>query len=88
MVNEVAFAKVPVPFDVQLTPALFVADDPVVMFTAPELEQVFIAVPAAAVGAAVMVSVLVDVALEQVPLPVTVNVRVLDPAVISAALGV
>jgi hypothetical protein len=35
-----------------------------------------------------MVSVLVDVALEQVPLPVTVNVRVLDPAVISAALGV
>ena len=88
MVNEVAFANVPVPFDVQLTLALFVAEEPAVMFTAPELEQVFIAVPATAVGAAVMVSVLVVVALEQVPLPVAVNVKVLDPAVISAALGV
>ena len=88
MVNEVAFAKFPVPFDVQVIPALFVADDPVVMFTTPELEQVFIAVPAAAVGAAVMVSVLVDVALAQPPLPVAVKVRVTLPAVISAALGV
>ena len=88
MVNEVALAKVPLPLEVQLTLALFVADEPAVMFTAPELEQVFIAVPAAAVGAAVMVSVFVEVALEQVPLPVAVNVKVLDPAVISAALGV
>ena len=58
MVNEVAFTKVPLPFDVQVIPALFVADDPAVMFTELELEQVFIAVPATAVGAAVMVSVL------------------------------
>ena len=88
MVNEVAFAKVPLPLEVQLTLALFVADDPVVMFTAPELEQVFIAVPATAVGAAVMVIVLVDVALVQPPLPVAVKVRVTLSAVMSAALGV
>ena len=88
MVNEVAFAKVPVPFDVQVIPALFVVEEPAVMFTAPELEQVFIAVPATAVAGWLMVIVLVEVTLEQVPLPVAVNVRVLDPAVMSAALGV
>ena len=88
MVNEVALAKVPLPLEVQLTLALFVADEPAVMFTAPELEQVFIAVPATAVAGWLMVIVLVDVALEQPPLPVAVNVKVLDPAVISAALGV
>ena len=88
MVNEVALANVPVPFDVQLTPALFVAEEPAVMFTALELEQVFIAVPATAVAGWLMVIVLVEVTLEQVPLPVAVNVKVLDPAVISAALGV
>jgi hypothetical protein len=88
VVNEVAFANVPVPFDVQVIPALFVAEEPVVMFTAPEFEQVLTAVPATAVAGWLMVIVFVEVALEQVPLPVAVNVKVLDPAVISAALGV
>jgi len=88
VVNEVALANVPVPLDVQTTPLLFVALDPAVIFTAAELEQVDTAVPATAVGAAVMVIVLVDMAAAQVPFPVAVNVKVLLPAVISAALGV
>ena len=81
-------AKVPVPDDVQLIPLLLVAVDPAVMFTAPVLEQVVTAVPATAVGAAVIVSALVDTAFAQVPFPVAVNVIVTVPAAISAALGV
>ena len=83
-----ALAKVPVPLDVQVIPALLVALDPAVILTAPVLEQVLTAVPATAVGAAVMVSVLVEVALPQVPFPVAVNVKVTLPAEISAGLGV
>ena len=64
-----------------------VALDPAVIFTAPLLEQVLIAVPATAVGAALIVSVFVDVALAQPALPVAVNVIVTLPAAISAALG-
>jgi len=59
-----------------------------VIFTAPAVEQVDTAVPALAVGGVVMVIVLVDTADVQVPFPVAVNVSVLLPAVISAALGV
>ncbi len=89
VVNEVALANVPVPFEVdQVIPALLLALEPAVMFTAPVLEQVLTAVPADAVGAVVMVKVLVEVALAQVPLPVAVKVMVTLPAVISAALGV
>ena len=62
--------------------------EPVVMFTAPLLEQVLTAVPADAVAAVVIVMVFVEVAFAQVPLPVTVNTKVLLPALISAALGV
>jgi hypothetical protein len=62
VVSEFALAKLPVPLDVHVTPVLLVALDPAVIFTAPELEQVETAVPATAVGAAVMVIVLVDVA--------------------------
>jgi hypothetical protein len=65
-----------------------VALDPAIIFTAPELEQVTTAVPATAVGAAVMVIVLVEVAAAQVPLPLAVKVIVTLPAAISAALGV
>ena len=83
-----AFVNVPVPLDVQVTPALLVALEPAVIFTAPELEQVATAVPATAVGAAVMVNVLVDVAAAQVPFPVAVRVNVTLPAAISAALDV
>ena len=54
MVNDVASANVPVPLDVQVVPALLVALDPAVTLTAPELEQVATAVPATAVGAAVI----------------------------------
>ncbi len=62
--------------------------EPVVMFTAPLLEQVLTAVPADAVAAVVIVMVFVEVAFAQVPLPVAVNTKVLLPALISAALGV
>ena len=78
----------PVPDDVQLIPLLLVALDPVVMFVAPVLEQVAMAVPATAVGAAVIVSVLVDTAFAQLPFPLAVKVIVTLPAAISAALGV
>ena len=81
-------AKVPVPLDVHVIPALFVALDPAVIFTAPVLEHVATAVPATAVGAGVMVNVLEEVAFPQVPFPVAVNVRVTLPAEISAGLGV
>ncbi len=87
-VNEVALVNVPVPLEVHVTPLLLVALDPAVIFTAPALEQVAIAVPATAAGAAVIVSVLVDVAAAQVPFPLAVNVKVTLPAAISAALGV
>lgn len=81
--------KVPVPLDVQVTLAWFVALDPAVIFTAPEVEQVVTAVPAIAVGAALMVSVLVEVAFAtQGELGDAVKVSVTLPAVISAALGV
>jgi len=88
VVNDVGFAKVPVPDDVQVIPLLLVALDPAVMFIAPVLEQVATAVPATAVGADVIVSVLVDTAFAQVPFPVAVKVIVTVPAAISAALGV
>ena len=78
----------PVPLDAQVVPALLVALEPAVIFTAVELEHVATAVPATEVGAAVMVKLFVDVALAQVPLPVAVNVSITLPAVISAALGV
>ncbi len=76
MVNEPAFVIVPVPVGVHATLLWFVALDPAVIFTAPELVQVDTAVPATAVGAAVMVSVLVEVAGEQVPLPFAGKVKV------------
>jgi hypothetical protein len=57
------------------------------MFTAPAEEQVETAVPATAVGAVLIVIFFVEVALAQGEFPVAVNVRVLLPAVISAALG-
>jgi len=88
VVNELGLANVPVPLDVQVIPLVLVALDPAVIFTAPELEQVATAVPATAVGAAVIVMVLVEVVGPQVPLPLAVKVKVLLPAAISAALGV
>ena len=88
VVNDVAFAKVPVPLEVQVVPALLLALEPAVMFTVPVLEQVLTAVPAEAVGAVVIVKVFVEVALAHVPLPVAVKVSVTLPAVMSAALGV
>ena len=88
VVSEVGFANVPVPPDVQVMPLLLVALDPAVIFTAPILEQVITAAPAMAVGAGVIVSVLVDTALAQLPFPLAVKVIVTLPAAISAALGV
>jgi hypothetical protein len=87
-VNEVALVNVPDPFDVHTTLALLDALDPAVIFTAPELEQVEIAVPAVAVGAWFIVKVFVDVAFAHGAFPVAVKVSVTLPAVISAALGV
>jgi hypothetical protein len=67
---------------------VFVALEPVVIFTAPVFEQVTIAVPATAVGAAVIVRDFVSIASAQPALPVDVKVIVTLPAAISAALGV
>ena len=52
------------------------------------MEQVDTAVPASAVGGALIVRVLVEVAFPQGALPTAVRVSVTLPAVISAALGV
>ncbi len=87
VVNELALVNEPVPDDVQVTPALLLADEPAVMFTAPVFEQVVIAVPALTVGAALIVTVLVDVTFEQPVFPVAVSVNVTLPAVMSAADG-
>ena len=54
---------------------------------APEVEQVDRADPAVAVGAAVMVIILVDRTLLQPDLATAVRVSILLPAVLSAALG-
>ncbi len=86
VVSEVGLANVPVPLVVQAVLAAFVALDPAVIATAPEFEHVLIAVPATAVGEAVVI-VFVEVTVAQLPLPVAVKVNVLLPAVISAALG-
>ena len=45
-------------------------------------------VPATAVGDAFITTAFVEVTFEQGPFPVAVNVRVMVPALISAALGV
>jgi hypothetical protein len=81
-------ANVPVPLDVHVIPELFVEVEPAVIFTGPEVEHVLTAVPAAAVGAAVIVIDLLEVALAQPAFPVAVRTNVLVPAVISAPLGV
>ena len=58
------------------------------ILTAPELEQVTTFVPAVAVGGKVIVIVLVDMASKHPAFPAAVNVRILLPADMSAALGV
>ena len=87
VVIEVELVKVPVPLEVQAKEALLVTLEPAVTFTAI-VPQVATAVPATAVGGAVMVMFLVDVTFAQVPFPVAVKVKVRVPAVTSAALGV
>jgi hypothetical protein len=69
-------------------PALLVALEPAVIFTAPEVAQVLITDPATAVGAAVIVRDFVDVAFVQPEAALAVKVSVTLPALISAALGV
>jgi hypothetical protein len=83
-------AKVPVPLVVvQVIPALLLALDPAVIFTAPVEEQVVTAVPATAEGAWLIVNVLFEVAFpEHGELGVDVKMSVTLPAVISAGLGV
>ena len=61
--------------------------EPVVIFTAPTVEQVLIAAPAMAVGSELIVSVFVEVAFVQ-PEFETVSVKITLPNVTSAALGV
>jgi hypothetical protein len=87
VVNELAFAKLPVPLDVQVVPALLLALEPAVMFTAPAFAQVDTAVPAAAVGAVVIVNVFVDTVLVHPDKGLAVKESVTTPAVISAPLG-
>ena len=74
------------PLLVQVIPELLVALEPVVIFTAPVVEQVVIAVETA-FGDEVIVKILVDVTVAQPVFPVAVNVRITLPAVVSAALG-
>ncbi len=74
------------PSDVHTTLLWFVALDPEVILIAPELEQVETTVPATAVGAAVIVSVLVEVVAAQFPIPLAVKVKVILP--VSPAPGV
>ena len=69
LVNEVALAIVPVPLDVHIMPALFVADEPAVIFTAPALEQVVTAVPATAVADGVTLTVTEPMAVFIQPIP-------------------
>ena len=80
-------ANVPVPLDVHVVVAAFVALDPVVIFIGAELEQVVSAVPETAVGAEVIVISLLSVTFEQPALPFAVNTIVLLPVDISPALG-
>jgi hypothetical protein len=87
-VNDVALVNVPVPVDDHAIDDWFVAEEPPVIFTAPELEHVARSAPAAAVGGLVKVNVFVEVAGEHVPVPLAVNVNETLPADISAALGV
>ena len=74
--------KLPEPLLIHAVPALLLALAPVTILTAPVFEQVVIAVPADAVGAALFVKVTVEVEEEHVPLLI-VQVKVaLVPAVI------
>ena len=57
------------------------------MLTAPSVAQVFISVPAIAVGSELIVSVFVAVVSAQ-PIFEAVSVKITLPAVISSALGV
>ena len=82
-----ALAKVPVPLDVHAIEVWFVALEPAVIFIAPAVEQVFIAVPAIAVGSAPIVKVFVAVPSTH-PEFEAVSVKITLPAAISAALGV
>ena len=67
VVNELALAIVPaLPLDVHKTLLWFVALEPAVIFTGPEFEHVLIGVPAADVGAAVIVT---DVVVVNPPQP-------------------
>jgi hypothetical protein len=86
----VALVRVPAdPFDDQIIPVLFVTLAPVVISTALAVEQMEIAVPASAVGAGVIVTVLLEVAsTAHGEFAKAVKVRVTLPAVISPALGV
>ena len=61
--------------------------DPAVILTAPVVEQVLKAVPATAPGSGLMINDFVEETLLH-PAFETVNVRVIVPAMISAALGV
>jgi len=88
VVNELGLVKVPDPLEVQVTLVWFVALEPAVMLRAPTLEQEVRFDPATAVIGRLIVIVLVAVTLPQGAFPKAVNVKVLLPAAISAALGV
>jgi hypothetical protein len=62
-VSEVALVKVPVPLEVQSTPAILVALAPAVMFTAPLVAQVVMVAPATAVAGVLMRTLAVLLAL-------------------------
>jgi hypothetical protein len=86
VVNEVGFVKVPVPLEVQVTPVLLVALEPPVILIAPELAHVDKFGPATAVGAAVTLIVLVDVAAVQPAGASVVKVNVTVPLKLAAGV--
>jgi hypothetical protein len=86
-VKDVELANVPVPFDDQNILTELLADDPVVILTAPEFAQVETELPEIATGAVFMVIVLVEAEDVHPVNGLAVRVNILLPAVISAALG-
>ena len=81
VVSEEGLAIVPVPLEVHITPALLVAEDPVVMLTV-ELEHAVTAVPATAVAGALTVKIIWSVSSEQLKVPlvfVLFNINVIVP---------
>ena len=88
VVNEFALAQVPPEPPDQVTPALLVADEPAVIFTAPEFEQVLTSVPATAVGEELTTTVCSSETMADPQVGVEVQTIYQVPAPRPAAVGI